>query len=598
MKDLVFRVLGRDNNEIGNNLEDLAKELLARTGFGSFIRNAYKTGAEIDLRATHRVTGSPLLCECKAKRAPLDTSAVRLFYSEWEKQRTIDNRLVGLVISASGFTGTASQWHEELSDEKKRNFRLINTEELLNQLIECNLTLSANAILASLNRRFDIGQFHQASVLYSSHGLSWICEYSIEGRPKFFTIVDGMGEPLPNWKCLEVVKLLSEDVCDLTLLGIDVRQKVQTELLKREDVSAVELSKSIEESETDVAIALNLLLDHGIISKKQGEVDTFCFVRDVIPFVTTAREFLESENAVLFLRSKYVQEMIYSPPFLSYIDNRYQLDMSDKERQVTSQILCFSPSALRHALFQNNERFLQTRQDIDRVVKDAVEKEKWLALQRTSLLQELVVRAAHDLSGKEYSLSGHLSDLGIKRYRLKMSIDATGDDWKRLSIYAELMAAIEKAGETLSAGNLVSASDPVDAKMADAMFFLEVEEYDSAIAKFQQALDLCRSGTMSVRNHQAVLNNFALVYMRQQDWNAAAELLAEALSLGKPVFPEILSNKLTCHTNQPDYDAGKNLLDNAAVLFPAIEDNAAFVAAREAFFHKARHPRNSIDGHI
>ncbi len=54
------------------------------------------------------------------------------------------------------------------------------------------------------------------------------------------------------------------------------------------------------------------------------------------------------------------------------------------------------------------------------------------------------MRAAHDLSGKEYSWAGHLSDLGIKRYRLKMSIDATGDDWKRLSIYAELMAAIEK----------------------------------------------------------------------------------------------------------------------------------------------------------
>lgn len=103
---------------------------------------------------------------------------------------------------------------------------------------------------------------------------------------------------------------------------------------------------------------------------------------------------------------------------------------------------------------------------------------------------------------------------------------------------------------------------------------------------------------MSVRNRQAVLNNFALVYMRQQDWNAAAELLAEALSLGKPAFPEILSNKLTCHTNQPDYEAGKNLLDNAAALFPAIEDNAAFVAAREVFFHKATHPHNPIDGHI
>ena len=49
MAEIIIRVLGRRVKEIGDNLELLIKEMLARLGYGSFIRNAYKTGAEIDL---------------------------------------------------------------------------------------------------------------------------------------------------------------------------------------------------------------------------------------------------------------------------------------------------------------------------------------------------------------------------------------------------------------------------------------------------------------------------------------------------------------------------------------------------------------------
>jgi Holliday junction resolvase-like predicted endonuclease len=111
MQDITIHVLGRDNNKIGDHLEILAKELLAKLGFGSFIRNAYKTGAEIDLRARHRVTDAPLMCECKARSEKMGTHEVKLFYAEWEKEHKADNRLHGITISTSGYTGTAEQWY-------------------------------------------------------------------------------------------------------------------------------------------------------------------------------------------------------------------------------------------------------------------------------------------------------------------------------------------------------------------------------------------------------------------------------------------------------------------------------------------------------
>jgi tetratricopeptide (TPR) repeat protein len=583
MKETQIKILGRDNNEVGDNLEDLAKELLAKTGFGSFIRNAYKTGAEIDLKATHRVTGEPLLCECKAKEAEIGTTAVRLFYSEWEKERATEDRLVGLMISTSGFNGTAKQWYEELSDEKKRFFQLVDCEKLMRQLTESLLINSSGAVITSLNRRFNIGEFHAASLIYSSHGFSWLCEYSKEGHPRFFTIVDGKGEALPNWKSQELAELLAEDVKGLSFFGLDVRRKVQAELLINEDASATSLSKAISESETDVGFALRILLDQGIVAEQGSEIETYRFIRDVVPFVSTAREFIESKDAVLFMKSNYAQEMIHSPAFISYIDTRYKLNMLDEERDVISRVFSISPSALRHAIFQTTDRFLQTRQDIESNLKDSEQREKWLTLHRMSLLQDSVMRAAHDLSGKEYELSGHLSNLGIKRYRLKIGLDAVGDTWEKLSVEAEIMAAIEKAGEDLLAGNLVSSNNPVNAKVWNAMLFLEVKEYSRAIEEFEEALDLCRTKEISVRDHQAVLNNFALVYMRQDDWRQAIRLLDQALELGNPEFAEILSNKLRCHIELGDREGSESLLKYAPTLFPAIETHSGFAAARQIF---------------
>ena len=146
MAEIIIRVLGQGAKEVGDNLELLIKELLARLGYGSFIRNAYKTGAEIDLKASHRVTQTPLLAECKARGQASDTPAVKHFFAEWQKERGADPRLFGLMVSTSGFTGTAMQWHAELDASTKIQFSLVGPEQLLDHLVNVDLILPPNAI--------------------------------------------------------------------------------------------------------------------------------------------------------------------------------------------------------------------------------------------------------------------------------------------------------------------------------------------------------------------------------------------------------------------------------------------------------------------
>src|SRR5215471_19663594 len=255
MSSCVIRILGRNAKEVGNNLELLAKELLARLGFGSFVRNAYKTGAEIDLRATHRITNAPLLAECKARGKVIDTPSVKLFFAEWEKERKIDGRLFGIMLSTSGFTGTAMQWYLELDLATREQFKLIDATELMRHLIELNLTLSPDAINRIISECQQLGRLETSWLTYSQYGFAWLSLFVLDNGRRLFTVVDEHGRPLQSWRAKEIVQLVRRHLRVAEFFGLDLREKIQLYLLKNGAVSVQSLVKDIEEASTDVDLA-------------------------------------------------------------------------------------------------------------------------------------------------------------------------------------------------------------------------------------------------------------------------------------------------------------------------------------------------------
>ena len=167
--------------------------------------------------------------------------------------------------------------------------------------------------------------------------------------------------------------------------------------------------------------------------------------------------------------------------------------------------------------------------------------------------------------------SSYWGPLYIQRYRIKMGFDAIGNNWKTLSVHGEIVAAITKAGEDIVAGSLVSSSDPINEEMLNATLFLEVREFDRAIKGFQRALELCESTGASHKQHQAVLNNFALVYMRQERWEDAIKYLSKALSIGEPEFPELFANLLHCYLQQKEMNSALQLIAEGERFFPQLD---------------------------
>jgi hypothetical protein len=169
---LPLQILGKTMNEVGGNLEALTKRLLAKLGFGSFVRNAYETGVEIDLRAAHRATGEPIICECKAHQTPLRTKEVRAFHSEITKRRASDTRPVGFIFSISGFVGTAISWYDEFAKDApdiQSYLKLVDGQQLLEMLVERQLTLPKAGIRQMVRER--LPDYEQ--------GLCWLCAWRI-----------------------------------------------------------------------------------------------------------------------------------------------------------------------------------------------------------------------------------------------------------------------------------------------------------------------------------------------------------------------------------------------------------------------------------
>jgi tetratricopeptide (TPR) repeat protein len=585
MDEIIIRSLGRSRNEVGNHLELLTKEMLAGMGFGGFIRNAHQTGAEIDLKANHRVTSAPLLCECKAHDRPLGTRAVRLFHSEWIKERRKDNRLFGMIISTGGFNGTAKQWYSELDQKTKKHFVLLDSGDLLKQLIEGRLTLDPQAISAVLKERYAIGVLQDYWLTYSQHGFVWIYTYVVDDGSKYFTMVDATGQALPTWKTKEIIKLSRRQLRGSNFFGLDLRNKVQQELLKTEGTSAREIAEVTRESLTDVSLALNILAGEGRI-RLADNGNEYYFVRDLFQFVNAARDFLPTDDAVLLLSSEFARDLIQSEQLMSYLDSRYQLGMKSPEQVILRRLLLISPSALEYVLFAEPARYVRFFEHVNELKMGENDRKKWLDLHRTTLLRETSFRAIHDLTGEKTDLSSLLAKLGIKRVRIQARLDAVGLGWDTLSVQSETQHAIEMAGEGITAGSLVTYSNPAEFEMWNGLLSLEVGEYEAAEKELRDAwAKAAKLGVADTALKQAILTNLALALMRQKKWEEAQKFLNEAFTLGSPNHPELFTNLVICLVELGDMQKANEIVEQALTIFPSVEDSEAVSRYREAKLH-------------
>ena len=217
------------------------------------------------------------------------------------------------------------------------------------------------------------------------------------------------------------------------------------------------------------------------------------------------------------------------------------------------------------------------------------DKKRWLDLHRSTLLRETSFKAIHDLIGERTDLSSLLARLGIKRVRIKARLDAVGLGWDTLSVESVTQHAIETAGGKITAGSLVTFSNPAEFEMWNGLLYLEVAEYEAAETELRAAWEkAAKVGIDGTALKQAILTNLALALMRQKNWKEAQKFLKLAFTLGSPHHPELFSNLVICLVELGEMDKAAKTVKEALKIFPTLENGEAVTLYRK----QAKTPSN------
>lgn len=117
-------IIGNTHDDKGTQLEELTAAILKECGY-EFIRcNSIEAGGnEIDVKAkrTYELAGIqkeiPVVCECKAKNAPISITDWLKFVGKVSIDRMSNAQTEGVMIALSGAYGTVCDCYEALSDK-------------------------------------------------------------------------------------------------------------------------------------------------------------------------------------------------------------------------------------------------------------------------------------------------------------------------------------------------------------------------------------------------------------------------------------------------------------------------------------------------
>jgi restriction endonuclease Mrr len=165
--------LAKNRNEKGDLFEEFMQKVLDSAGYEDFKRGIRKTGRQIDLYAKHKVTGHPIICECKAHEESIGAEDIHKFYGIYDKEYRQNDKLVGLFFSLSGFNSTALATYEEMPSHVKERFLLLDGDFILSMLRKTKVIASDDKLehIITSNIKYSLGERY---LVYIKTGIYWM----------------------------------------------------------------------------------------------------------------------------------------------------------------------------------------------------------------------------------------------------------------------------------------------------------------------------------------------------------------------------------------------------------------------------------------
>lgn len=564
----LIKILAESRQEKGKQFEGLMMKILDRMGYTDFRSRIYKTGVELDLKAWHKVTREPILCQCKAHKDSISSKPLRLSYGDYTKERKREDRLVGLFFSLSGFNSTALEWYDELDSTTKETFRIFQLQQILNLLRDSGMLVSDDLIIHKLET---LGCFNLAEryIVYFNNAIYCIQLIPLVNEQKYgFNVVNDKGNIVSKLICNQI-KNQDDELKDKELINLQAREKVILNLLDGKSKSIEQISSEIIESKTDIELAIKRLTAEAIVKMIDN---TYKIAYELTTFLSLAKQFLYGEHRSKFISSNYAEEII-NDALLNYIKDRFRLDIPNGLKSHILNLIRISPSALREALFSSIDRYVTSDEHLTRLKMSPEELKKWRASFINSFLELLLGQFLVD--HYSHRLRRKIHEEEIKGYQIGINLKVATLRNLFLSLHTEsvIMSAKLAEGVSVRGGELMSFTDPA--------IFIEFGDVLSNMGEFEKALQEFDRAIKSVKDEnklKVAWNNKGVCYLRMGNKdNEAISCFDKALEydtglkeawynkgcilkkLGKPKEAKICIQKAI--DIDPDYVDAKQLLE-------------------------------------
>jgi len=428
------------------------EKVLDSAGYEDFRRGARKTGRQIDLYAKHKVTGHPIICECKAHKDPIGSGDLHKFYGIYDKEYRQNDKLVGLFFSLSGFGSTALAAYEEMSSNIRDRFLLRNGVFITSILRKTKVIASDDKLehIITSKTKYGLGEKY---LVYTRTGIYWIQLVLADNKTTHYIVLGPKGEEVPAYVCSEI-ESLDVRLGNLKLLDIHAMKKTLISLLDASSKTPEEISRDTSECIETVLLSLQNLMSQNLVVA--GKDQAYRLAKELTAFIDLARQFLGSENEIEFFLSQYTDEMI-NLSLISYCEQRFRLELDSQNKEALVQMIQISPSALHEILFGPVERYRTTDEHIKELNLPEVERSKIKRNQTEYFIGDLLRKLVVDL--EKPSSSDILKKRRIEGWRTKIIVNLARRNGPYLSAEAEGVIMLLPANGKIDAGHLLYATD-------------------------------------------------------------------------------------------------------------------------------------------
>jgi len=545
-----LKILADTPQQKGMSFERLMGLILDKIGYVNFQFRVLKIGMELDIKAEHKVTKDPILCECKAHDEKIGPTDIATFYGKFNLEKNINELLKGFFFSISGFTGTAVEQYKSIPPPQQEFFKIYGNDQIIHLLEESGMMISNEQLDQKIKSQISHKLLERYVVFFESR-IYIIQIFEINESVKRYVIYTGEGN-LVGRSIYEPIARIDTTLQSIPLVDLEILEKVLLNLLDLSKKPVKQIATEITETIEDVKAALEDLMAEEILDKVEEQDGSIYSIKtDFETLTILVRKFSQSTKKLIFMNSPYLSKLI-DDHFVDYISNRFKILFEGEKNTVLKRASSIFPSVLTYLLLSSPESYVNYDEQQREIGLKGKEKEKFDQSVLSQFMEEILTRIITDIKNTPTNYLGTKNVSGFYTqidFRIEEEYDII------FGIEAGGISMLYPARGLIKPGQIVSASD-MSVILKEANTLMSLKLYDRAIEDYKKVI----TGTDNQDWKKAAWVNMGLSYLRMHDYKNAESCFDKALTID-PELVQAKSNKELCQKDGKKYD-----LSNGVVL--------------------------------